>query len=431
MIDILGERKFMNRSIHMATMASVLLLFMIIMIKCPHPVLSEKTFNSSSLNFSFEWNGTNSELSRVSIKKDFTISFKLTASNGNVDDARVSLILPVTLDFQCETKEYFFDLIENGDEASGLWVIKPSKPGFYTITINVTTANAGVLTDSLNLIVTCRILYLYDGELTDKNVRFSEFESYLKPRGYYVSPIRIDSLINSRTSDDIDLILIGRSCGVKAYNFSKKITNIGVPILGLGEGGFYLAASLLNANIIESGRTYAIEQKNEDSSNHTIYLRPFKMSVPGVLNVYETNEVVNYFFRENLLIDESEGLSNIPGKPSEICLFITELYSYQKLAFWGYDSRNVTMPSFTEAYGDFLSEEGRNLLENVILWLAEEAYGELRVHVEPSEMKPLTGEVLSLKISVLDLKGRPINKAVVSVSAGAYDVQTFINQTGH
>ena len=75
------------------------------------------------------------------------------------------------------------------------------------------------------------------------------------------------------------------------------------------------------------------------------------------------------------------------------------------------------MPSFTEAYGDYLSEEGRNLLENIILWLAEEAYGELRVHVEPSEMKPLTGEVLSLKISVLDLKGRPINKAVVSVSA--------------
>ena len=80
--------------------------------------------------------------------------------------------------------------------------------------------------------------------------------------------------------------------------------------------------SLLNANIISSGRTYAIEQKNEEHLNHTIYSIPFKMSVPGVLNVYETNEVVNYLFRENLLIDESEGFSNIPGKPSEICLFI-------------------------------------------------------------------------------------------------------------
>jgi len=77
--------------------------------------------------------------------------------------------------------------------------------------INVTTANAGGLVDSLNLIVTCRILYLYDGELMDKNIRFSEFEFYLKPRGYYISSVEIYSFTEFMDLEDFDLTLLGEA----------------------------------------------------------------------------------------------------------------------------------------------------------------------------------------------------------------------------
>jgi len=82
-------------------------MMMTVTIRYPHLVLSEETSSDSLVGFSFEWNSTQNGLLRALTREDFKIDFKLRPSNGDVEDARVSLILPAAFDLQSETEEYF------------------------------------------------------------------------------------------------------------------------------------------------------------------------------------------------------------------------------------------------------------------------------------------------------------------------------------
>lgn len=206
---------------------------------------------------------------------------------------------------------------------------------------------------------TPKIAYIYAHDMT----RATEYQAFLTTKGYDVSLFDTNQL-GTINFADFSLIMIGENSGYLNkwgdHLRQSQITGSGLPILGLGEGGYaYFGTQSLNIGW-GLGSHFAGTSVYIPSPGHQIFTSPNLLSIPSdsILALYTTSTscVVFYPFSPGDAVSFAT-LSSGSGR----CVLVQQTSKY---FLWGFDGSPST-----------LTDQGKLLLLNVINFMKKPASG--------------------------------------------------------